>query len=292
MPYVYYHSSEQNFPASIESFGINWSAVTLNDADATFVTSYYGPSSLNQSAAMYSSVYEFTNGTARISYGFLHGFNNCGPKGNIYAKTVGIGVDETISVCPADKHWSDIEHISVYLKSGYESVDFIIMAFHQWNTQYSASAVSFNGNHPIVYSALGSHASYPTAATQNYYEIWSEEKKELGVKIYETYGYLQDYTEKGSEWICTNPRLLKLNGNAMSDISSDENYMAFKYTGHLGSDWTSTGTNDFQTALKDVKKTVSVFSSSGASKIQSFIDEFDSYFEANAPNSFADKGWF
>ena len=59
-------------------------------------------------------------------------------------------------------HEGDWEHITVSTTASGELVS-VWYAEHNYGTRYTKSDLSWNGTHPIVYSAIGTHASYPRA---------------------------------------------------------------------------------------------------------------------------------
>jgi len=237
-PIVYLHKDEQYFPSKISNFGITWSNYKMYDTTTNLQFTYKGPSAFDVTAPMLVSMKENSDGTLRISYVFFYAYNGCGPKASYKGKLVGLGESGTVNLCPADEHYGDIEHVSMYLKSDYSTMKNITIAYHQWSKTYTSDGsgdgayskyVSFDGNHPIIYAGKGSHASYPTNQDQLYYSLLDEYKKD----VYTVYVKFTDYVGQGYKWTGY-ARLLKLNDAATSDITSDENYLAFKFYGAIG----------------------------------------------------------
>jgi hypothetical protein len=300
-PVVYFHSNEGYFPTSIENFSIDWSKATINSKEAIYDTKgYKGNTSLKQDAPVYCSIKVNDDGTVRISYLFLYGWNNTGPKIHMKAKLVGVGIDNWVTAGDygADLHYSDVEHIEIYLKSDKSTVNYMYYAYHQWGTDSGdkiySNQVEWEGTHPVVYAALGSHASYKSAGDLTYHTAWSEKKKVVGVTVYDTYCVLVDYTQKSKRWFSTNPRLLKLNDAAVSGISNDENYIGFKYSGRLGVEYTNvkwddlkkySGYNTFMAALKKVSK-------STYNSIDDNMDEIEGLMESKASNGFYSRSYW
>jgi len=293
-PIGYLNSAEIYFPAKVADLGINWAAAKMGDTTVSVTYTYKGPSSFDVTAPMLVSILENSDGTARISYVFFYGYNGCGPKADIYAELIGLKVNEIINLCPADLHWGDIEHIEVTLASGYNSVKQIKYAYHQWSKTYTAdgtldgslsSNVKFDGTHPYVYFGNGSHASYSTPGDQEYLTLFS--KKGTG---YNAWGKFIDYAAveaTGHRWTGY-ARLLKLNGAATSDITADENYLAFKYYGALGGQINNTTANDLVSVLDKIKDVASKLSLKSLKKdIESAISELDDYYEATAVSGLA-----
>jgi len=288
-PVFYFHSSEGYFPTKIEDFKIDWTKADLTTKDTYVDTNgFKGNTALAQSQPLYVSIIQNDDGSIRISYMVLYAWNDKGPYLRIYGKLASLGVDKSVTVgnYGLGVHYSDVEHVSVYLKSD-GSFDYAYYAYHSWGTDSGdkkyAKDLSWDGTHPIVYVALGSHASYTSADDHAYKSLWDEQgSKVLGVRTYKTYAKLTDKTSKGSKWYSTNVRLLKLNGNAMSGISNDENYLGFKYSGRLGKTYDNTNWNGLETysGFSSIKSAVKVFSKSAANDMQDGMDELRDTLEA------------
>lgn len=256
MPVVYFHKDEPYFPTKIESFPIDWSTVTTynSDAVASWSNDFRGNTAIDQSVPIYTSIQEFNDGTCRISYLFLYGFNGAGPTLEMKNTILGgIGGTSSIDVGSYgfDQHYSDVEHIEVTLKSGYTTVDNIVYAYHSWRKTVAGTSVSYENGHPVVYVAKGSHSSWPTAGDQSYLQLWDEYK----AYVYTTWAKLVDHcassSSSGIRWYSTNPRLLKLNGNQMTtnSLSTAEIYVGFKYSGHMGPTYTAGSVTGLQAAI-------------------------------------------
>lgn len=300
-PVVYFHSDEKYFPTAIESFNIDWTKVTYDDKNAVYDTNgYKGERTLKQSAPVYVSILENTDGTIRISYLFLFGWNDSGPEIKFKAKAVGLDVQKTIVAGDygLDLHYSDVEHIEIVLASDKSTINSLTYAFHQWKNKYSKSEITWEGTHPVVYSALGSHACYKDGGDINYKTMWNESKKELGVTIYSTYLKLVDRCEASANpktrWFSTNQRLLKLNGSATSNISTDEYNLAFKYSGRLGLKYDNVRWDSFKSAINynTVMKILKVLSKSLYNKIDNAMDELEGLFESNATSGFYGRSYW
>lgn len=297
-PTVYLSPDEKYFPTKIEDFGINWKTATLGNKAATVSFTNTGPKSFDNSVPVYSSILEdTTTGTLRITYAFLFGFNGCGPKVNVYMKILGIKYinNHAYSVCPADKHWGDLEHIEVHLKSDYSTIDHLVYAYHQWTKTLTSSEVSYTGTSPIVYLGNGSHASYSTPGTQSYHNIYYHHDGKSSTKISLD---LHDYcatstTETGAhKWKSSNPRLLKLNGVSTTDISYDEEYLSSLYIGKLGPQYYDATTSDYVETLDEMAKYAGYVSSSLKKDFKSAASTINEYFEAGAPGNLASKSWW
>jgi len=284
-PVVYIHSSEKYFPAAIEWFNLDWSTTTMKDSNATITSSYQGPSSYQSNAPIYASILQNSDGTVRLVFFYLFGYNGCGPAFEAYAKAIGIKISKTVSVCPADVHWSDLEGIQIYFNADL-SVNYLVYDYHSWKTTLTSSQVTWEGTNPVVYIANGSHASYTTAANQEYDKAWSE--KGTG---YNTYGSLIDYTDNtGNKWKSSNPRLLKFNGNPTSDISTDEMNLAFNYYGHLGQQIENETYNAITSLVNEVADGIKVFSKSAYNNIKNSESQMTSLFDSQATVALGNPG--
>jgi hypothetical protein len=222
--------------------------VTLGDDEAEYDWgTWKGNTKLDQSVPIYTSIMEWgTDGTVRISYLFLYGFNAGGPTMDVKAELTGVSIKTSITAGDygIGVHYSDVEHIEVTLNSGYSSIKQIKYAYHKWSQTLTSGYTLESSTHPVVFVAQGSHSSWPTGGSKTYETIWSEKDKEdivvATVTVYDTYGKLVDYppakTSTGVRYYSTNPRLLKLNGSATTTTSmtTAETYCGFKYSGRLG----------------------------------------------------------
>jgi len=269
---------------------------------------FKGNTSLNQNVPIYVSILENSDGTARISYLFLYGWNAKGPTLHVKAKMVGVGIDTTVTVgnYGFDLHYSDIEHIEVTLNKGYSSVQKIKYAYHAFSYEKTASEVEWEGNHPVVYVALGSHASYATAGDQTYITLWSEKKTEkvvvTKVTVYDTYGVFEDHCPSsksdGKRFFSNTPRLLVLNGNKVNSVnmSNDEYYCSFKYSGRLGIRYDNRDLDGLKSAIgySTFMKVLKTLSKSTYNKIDDAVDDYmdDAYVESSASNCFYTRGFW
>jgi hypothetical protein len=77
-------------------------------------------------------------------------------------------------------HEADWEHITVTTTASGKLVS-VWYAKHATGTRYQKSDLSWNGTHPIVYSAIGTHASYPKTGTwTTAYPTMKDETKDGG----------------------------------------------------------------------------------------------------------------
>jgi len=292
-PIVYLNSGEQYLPSKIEDFGIDWSTVTFYNTSVYLDFSYKGPSSFDNTAPMLVSIYQESDGTLRITYIFFYAYNGCGPKASYYGKLTGLSDSGTINLCPADLHYGDIEHITMYLYSNYSTIQNITYAYHKWTKTYTQDGssdgsisqyVTFSGNHPLVFSGLGSHASYSTSGDQLYDTIIDD--KGTGYEVWVKFTDYPGSTSAGYKWTAT--KLLKLNGNAVSNITTDEENLAFKFYGAIGPQISNTAASNLLTFLEDCKKVADVLSLKSLKKdIESAIDQITGLYTATGVSALA-----
>lgn len=101
-------------------------------------------------------------GRTYLQYYFFYGTNGCqgfmAGTGTIF--TPG---NRNFDWCSFAYHEADWEHITVKLAPDRGSIERVHFAAHGHHGRwYGPEEMSFHGSHPVVYSALNSHASYPS----------------------------------------------------------------------------------------------------------------------------------
>lgn len=284
-PLVYYHEEEKHFPVAIEWFGIAWDNLKEWNETGKLNSTYLGENNFTNKAPLYSSVLQQDNGTTRLIYYFLHGFNECGFRLHLKYRILKYSNEELVNVCPAGRHWSDVEGIFIYLNPDLQKVKKIVFNYHDFSKEYSYDQIRWiNSTHPIVYSGRGSHASYPRDGIHNYIDVWKHKNRFIEIK-----GEMVDITGNHTIWNSENPRLLKLNGNPVSDISKEEFYLAFKFKGRLGQDWKNQYSENLIKKIKSIAKKIKIFSPNLALKLERDAEKLHDLFNKNAPYSFASK---
>lgn len=116
-------------------------------------------------SAIYYHVTE-SNGRFYIDYWWFLRFNHFG--GSLLNRTCEVRQARESSVC--DEHEGDWEGVTVVTPPNDEDhIDYVVYAAHKGTFRYSASQLTFapGTTRPLVYSAQGSHASYPQACSGN-----------------------------------------------------------------------------------------------------------------------------
>jgi len=83
-----------------------------------------------------------------------------------------------------DRHQGDWEHITIKLKN--EQPVRLYYAAHGEPTELKPTEVEWSDTHPIVYSALGSHASYPRAGSFKLVVQSLKDRTKKGGRVWET----------------------------------------------------------------------------------------------------------
>lgn len=219
-PIVYLHSEEEYFPITFSSYVkqsilLEMPAEKMIDDDVTIekIGTEYAPlnntvlkipnnvytSSLEQGCTtpFYVSFTE-TEEELRIVYWFYYAYS--GPLYICCPRT-------SCKRVPKGEHQSDFEHVSFYIKKNQK--DRIDRAYYSAHRDVdgvlvNGSDLEYEMEHPIVYSALATHACYPKAQT------WGR-----------ICGFANDVTNQGYKWFPTLEFI-------------DENTIWNKFTGHIG----------------------------------------------------------
>lgn len=129
---------------------------------------------------------------------------------------------------PNQEHEGDWERVSIQLDSNDQLVQ--VFYYHHDNGMLrSPESLEFEGTHPVVYSARGSHGSYPNA------------RDDYATKV----PLLYDHTDRGPRWSTWN-NLLKVEsqlwygfGGAWGEVGELPDHLPFPIFNLLtGSDWT------------------------------------------------------
>lgn len=320
-PIVYFNEAETFFPVNINSLEIQWPS-NLSDSNSNVVYNYNAGKTFDNNSPFYVSYTRAQNGFY-INYALLFAFNDCGPQAWIYASistNVGHidGIDKTISLCPADKHNGDLEHIRVLLDANFNVVKYYY-GYHQWEWELDTTKIQLENGHPVAFAGQGSHAIYPNPGQTKYYQVWNDSsttsstcatichKNVLGVSVpypctksckigATTESWFIDYCtsdKKGAKW--TPPLKLILtdvySNYGFSNLTKDEQNLSL-FKGRLGEQYQNSGYSTFQQAALDATYPVRKVCSSCDSTIKSSLAAANDQFQSVAPTSLARKPWF
>jgi hypothetical protein len=182
-PRVYLSALEKYFPAAVEPFLANTHEETHEGRVHLVTNQALGCDSCTDPAVLDGNnpsdgsvpVYTFIvpkpsagENVTDIAYFFWSPYNN-GKRICIGAYIDGLGCIGGYSTF--GNHVGDWEHITVRFVNGLPNK--VYMSQHGWGEEFvwGHSEVQMLGNHPVVYSALGSHATYPAAGRYNYRDL-------------------------------------------------------------------------------------------------------------------------
>ncbi len=155
---------------------------------------------------VYASVYSPSFGVVHIQYAMFYPYNygkdvcfSLAPAGYCLSKRVAMG-----------NHLGDWESITLRLEGG--RVTAIRMGAHGQRKNYGPHEVEWRGDHPVVYSAKGSHGLYPRSGDYTYRSLPTGDK-------------LVDIARSGIEW---------QSAEALVLLNNRENWM--NYRGHWGTE--------------------------------------------------------
>jgi hypothetical protein len=146
-----------------------------------------------------------------IQYILFYGYNGSYP-----LKVLGVTLKSDVG----GQHWGDIEHITVKLNRDRSAIEEIFFAAHGGadGMRLGRDLITFEGNRPVVYSALNGHGSYP--------------RDGLFVRVG---SFASDETAKGTRW---DPRVVEVFAESSSGANAfDPRTMGWLYIpGKLGPD--------------------------------------------------------
>jgi hypothetical protein len=255
-PILVFHEKETFFPIAIEQLNIDWSRADLGNSSSFVSYNITGSNRLNNSAPIYASVLQnTTDNSLRITYAFLYAFNDCGPYFKVNIDTIfGFSMKPEFSICPMGKHFGDLEHISIFLSKIGEryEIKYLVYGNHDSEQPLLASEVEIKEGRPVVYVAKGSHASYPKQGKFEVLKGWN-----IPGKTFSTSGIVEESTVGNIiKWSRPTVRLLKFNGDVVSNISREEAYLSFVYQGRLGAPIDNQAFNYFETEISAYAKEI------------------------------------
>ncbi|KAI7741484.1 hypothetical protein M8C21_000180 [Ambrosia artemisiifolia] len=121
-----------------------------------------------------------------------------------------------ISLGKIGEHVGDWEHVTLRISNFNGELNRVFFAQHSWGTWVSASSLEYaNGNKPLVYSALNSHASYPKP----------------GLVLVGTSGVnigLRDDTAKGGQMMDTGVRPVVVSAEYLGSVVVEPPWLNYK----------------------------------------------------------------
>jgi hypothetical protein len=312
-PVTYFESKEEHFPCSVEDLSITWPTdLTNKDNIATY--NYNAGSSVSAKAPYYVKIKNDGTGF-KLVFVVVYAYNACGPEFSITAgvwtnvgKLTGSIDDSRISVCPAGVHNGDIEHSIVYLDSNLIPYK-VETAYHEWDTTTKTSDLGFDGSHPVIYAARGSHAGYPASGDQFYKKIWDESSGTdstcgatctwnyipypctkscwIGAK---TNAYLVDNVGKTTKW---DPPIRVIASEAFTVTyvtSNEDKFMQFK--GRFGTKINNNAWNSVKSSVLSAVSVIKPFCSSCYTKASNGLDSLDDYYNGEAPVGLGGKDFW
>jgi len=312
-PYIYTHEDETYFPTSVESMKINWTT-DLYNTEATISYDYNTGKTLNNNAPIYTNVQHLRTGEYLFSYAYMFAYNPCGPKLNVKAMVNFVvnpmNLNTNINVCPAGVHNGDIEHTQVLVDSSLNFIS-ITIGYHEWESIHTRNDIEWDGTHPIVYMAKGSHAMYSHPGDNQYLTLWKVDKtlkgkcpgicKKLGIPYpclksckygISSSGILYDTVRKHNKFT-GRVRILASNISSFEPfvVSPDEQNLLI-YLGKFGEKIDNDGYYKFVKAVNLSLTGLYLVCSSCKSAIKGGLESDPAEFESNAPASLATKKWW
>jgi len=291
-PNFKFHEDEKYFPQSIESFNINWSAATMYEKTAQVEFGDYKGTTYNSNAPIYVSYKKNSDNSFYLTYVLLFPYNGCGAK--LYCKVKLLGqkiYDDHYNVCPRGEHFLDKQTVQMKFNSS-EQVQTIDITYHEswWNL--SKRDLSWVGNHPQIYLAKGSHASYKSSANTKYKNLYKNSSN--GGKNSVEMDLIDHTSNKGRYFKSSNIRLLKYNGTQATGLSNEEVYFGIKYYGKMGKYITyNIAETDAYKAMKTIGKAVKKVKKNWGKKILKTADEFKGdNTQGNPGNGIAGKAFW
>jgi len=187
------------------------------------------------------------------------------------------------------------------------------VAYHEWAKTYTKISIGWEGSHPIVYMAKGSHALYKNFFGENHYlSLWSINKTKTFKcpKYCKTIGItypcgLKDcqygFTSSGSFYDSTGNankytgrfRLIASNFLTIdsSSLSQDEkNLLVFQ--GRFGEKIQNNGWSTFENSVNTTLSPLYAICSDCKSTVKGGLDSASAEYASDAPTSLATKAWW
>jgi len=186
------------------------------------------------------------------------------------------------------------------------------VAYHEWAKTYTKISIGWEGSHPIVYMAKGSHALYSTSGDNHYLSLWGIDKtttfkcpkycKKLGIKYpcglkncqygFTSSGSFYDSTGNANKYTGTY-RLIASNFLTIdsSSLSQDEkNLLVFQ--GRFGAKIQNNGWSTFENSVNTTLSPLYAICSDCKSTVKGGLDSASAEYASDAPTSLATKAWW
>lgn len=221
------------------------------------------------------------------------GFNDCGPNGQIFARFGAIKVKQDVRLCPGGKHEADWEHVTLELDDKLTYIKRVYVAYHSFGKWYRLSELTTDGNHPVVFMALGSHALYRKQGDNKYLQLWNKYYNKKFLPTMETYGHFIDHAATmatGYKWK-PSIRWISINGKPRSSASRLERLMSI-YQGRGGVEIVNHEWRKIQDTILSITKPIRKLSSKADHAIRDGLKEGDGEMQSAASSGLGNKGWW
>ena len=291
-PNFKFHEDEKYFPQSIESFNINWSGVAMYDKTEHVEFGNYKGTTYKSNAPIYVSYKKNSDNSFYLTYVLLFPYNGCGAK--LYCKVKLLGkkiYDDHYGVCPRGEHYLDKQTVQMKFNSS-EQVQTIDITYHEswWNL--TKNDLSWDGNHPQIYLAKGSHASYKSSANTKYKNLYKNSANggDNSVEM----DLIDNTSNNGKYFTSSNIRLLKYGGAEATGISNEERCFGFTYYGKMGKYVSyNIAETDAYKAMRAIGNAVKKVKKNWGNNILDAADEFKGdNTQGNPGNGVADKSFW
>jgi len=154
-----------------------------------------------------------------------------------------------------------------------EAVQTIDITYHEWWWNLTKGDLSWVGNHPQIYLAKGSHASYKNSANTKYTTLY--ENSANGGDNQVEMSLIDHTSNDGKYFNSSNIRLLKFNGQEATGISTEERYFGISYYGSMGKTLTyDIGETDAFKAMRAIGNAVKKVKKNWGNNILDAADKF------------------
>lgn len=316
-PILYFHEEENFFPVSFEDLDINWEGVNLEDKAYELEYNFKAGTELSNDAVIYVNVSQDSNGYT-FSYAFILAYNNCGPRLS-FKFSISTWIYEYVSsetkatVCPLGLHEGDIEHVQVRTDREFNFLS-AKYAFHNDSRTLFYHELEWEDSHPIVFIALGSHASYHKPGLVKYKDFLN---KKVGANMpcprvcetangfwfpcfeqcfvgFETHVYIEDQTGNYENNKKFDPKVKIIKNNfyklAYNLTENEAKMNAFK--GRMGRKFFNKDWDEFKTSFMKSTKLIWHYCRWCKKIVNKLIKEFETAVASKGPEALGSKLWW